>query len=103
MRVFLSEPSYGYLEDFSTLSYAALAGGVTSVVSMPNTSPIFDNVSMVDFLKRRGRDKSKINIFPSASLTKNIEGKQLPNKSLLKRKGIVGFTDGIKTVQNPPL
>ena len=41
-----------------------LAGGVTSVVTMPNTDPIIDNVSIVDFLKRRGRDKSKINVFP---------------------------------------
>jgi len=68
---------------------------------MPNTSPVIDNVSMVDFLKRRGRDKSRINIFPSATLTKNTEGKQMTEFGLLKRKGIVAFTDGVKTVQNP--
>ena len=68
---------------------------------MPNTSPVIDNVSMVDFLKRRGRDKSKINIFPAASLTRNIEGKEMTEFGLLKRKGIVAFTDGIKTVQDP--
>ena len=73
MRVFVGEPGYEYKENFRTLSNAALAGGVTSVVSMPNTIPVIDNVSMVDFLKRRGRDKSKINIFPAASLTKNTE------------------------------
>jgi len=101
MRVFVGEPGYEYKENFRTLSNAALSGGVTSVVSMPNTSPVIDNVSMVDFLKRRGRDKSKINIFPSASLTKNTEGKQMNEFGLLKRKGIVAFTDGIKTVQNP--
>ena len=77
MRVFVGEPGYEYKENFRTLSNAALSGGVTSVVSMPNTSPVIDNVSMVDFLKRRGRDKSRINIFPSASLTKNTEGKQI--------------------------
>ena len=64
MRVFVGEPGYEYKENFRTLSNAALSGGVTSVVSMPNTNPVIDNVSMVDFLKRRGRDKSKINIFP---------------------------------------
>ena len=63
MRVFVGEPGFEYKENFRTLSEAALAGGVTSVVSMPNTSPVIDNVSMVDFLKRRGRDKSRINIF----------------------------------------
>jgi len=101
MRVFVGEPGYEYKENFRTLSNAALSGGVTSVVSMPNTSPVIDNVSMVDFLKRRGRDKSRINIFPSATLTKNTEGKQMTEFGLLKRKGIVAFTDGVKTVQNP--
>tara|TARA_B100000029_G_scaffold473309_1_gene514565 strand:+ start:373 stop:1665 length:1293 start_codon:yes stop_codon:yes gene_type:complete len=101
MRVFVGEPGYEYKENFRTLSNAALSGGVTSVVSMPNTSPVIDNVSMVDFLKRRGRDKSKINIFPAASLTKNTDGKQMTEFGLLKRKGIVAFTDGTKTVQDP--
>ena len=101
MRVFVGEPGYEYKENFRTLSDAALSGGVTSVVSMPNTSPVIDNVSMVDFLKRRGRDKSRINIYPAASLTKNTEGKQMSEFGLLKRKGIVAFTDGIKTIQSP--
>tara|TARA_B100000029_G_scaffold430593_1_gene441657 strand:- start:1029 stop:2321 length:1293 start_codon:yes stop_codon:yes gene_type:complete len=101
MRVFVGEPGYEYKENFRTLSNAALSGGVTSVVSMPNTSPVIDNVSMVDFLKRRGRDKSKINIYPAATLTKNAEGKQMTEFGLLKRKGIIAFTDGTKTVQDP--
>ena len=101
MRVFVGEPGYEYKENFRTLSNAALSGGVTSVVSMPNTSPAIDNVSMVDFLKRRGRDKSKINIFPAATLTKNTEGKQMTEFGLLKRKGIIAFTDGVRTVQDP--
>ena len=101
MRVFVGEPGYEYKENFRTLSNAALSGGVTSVVSMPNTFPVIDNVSMVDFLKRRGRDKAKINIYPAASLTKNTEGKKMTEFGLLKRKGIIAFTDGLKTVQNP--
>ena len=103
MRVFVGEPGYEYKENFKTLSNAALAGGVTSVVTMPNTSPIIDNVSIVDFLKRRGRDKSKINIYPSASLTKNLEGNNMTEFGLLQKKGIIGFTDGIKTIQNSRL
>ncbi len=103
MRVFVGEPGYEYKENFRTLSNAALSGGVTSVVTMPNTSPVIDNVSMVDFLKRRGRDKSRINIFPSATLTKNLEGTNMSEFGLLKKKGIVAFTDGIKTIQNTRL
>ncbi len=100
MRVFVGEPGYEYKENFRTLSNAALSGGVTSVVTMPNTDPIIDNVSIVDFLKRRGRDKSKINIFPTASLTKGSEGTNMTEFGLLQSKGIIGFTDGTKTIQN---
>ena len=103
MRVFVGEPGYEYKENFRTLSNAALSGGVTSVVTMPNTDPIIDNVSIVDFLKRRGRDKSKINIFPTASLTKGIEGNNMTEFGLLQKKGIIAFTDGIKTIQNTRL
>ena len=103
MRVFVGEPGYEYKENFRTLSNAALSGGVTSVVTMPNTDPIIDNVSIVDFLKRRGRDKSMINIFPCASLTKNIEGTNMTEFGLLQKKGIIAFTDGIRTIQNTQL
>ena len=103
MRVFVGEPGFEYKENFKTLSNAALAGGVTSAVTMPNTSPVIDNVSIVDFLRRRGRDKAKINIFPTASLTKNFEGTNMTEFGLLQKKGIIGFTDGIKTIQNTRL
>ena len=103
MRVFVGEPGYEYKENFRTLSKAALSGGVTSVVTMPNTDPIIDNVSIVDFLKRRGRDKSKINIFPTASLTKGMKGQNMTEFGLLQNKGIVAFTDGTKTIQNTRL
>jgi len=103
MRVFAGEPGFEYKENFRTLSNAALAGGVTSVITMPNTDPIIDNVSIVDFLKRRGRDKSKINIFPTASLTKNTEGITMTEFGLLQKKGIIAFTDGTKTIQNTRL
>ncbi len=89
MRVFVGEPGYEYKENFRTLSNAALSGGVTSVVTMPNTNPIIDNVSMVDFIKRRGRDKSKINIFPTASLTKNLEGTNMTEFGLLQKKELL--------------
>ena len=100
MKVFIGEPGFEYKENFRSLSNAALSGGVTSVVSMPNTSPVIDNVSMVDFILRRGRDKAGINIYPSATLTRNMDGKLMTEFGLLSKKGIVGFTDATKTVQN---
>ena len=87
MKVFVGEPGFEYKENFRSLSNAALSGGVTSVVSMPNTSPAIDNVSMVDFILRRGRDKAGINIYPSATLTRNMDGKLMTEFGLLSKKG----------------
>ena len=98
-RVFAGEPGFEYKENYRTLSQAAISGGVTSVVTMPNTNPIIDNVSIFDFIKRRARDKSLIKIHSLASLTKNIEGNEITEFGLLKLNGAVGFTDGIKCVQ----
>jgi len=100
MKAFVGEPGYEYKENFRTLSQAALAGGVTSVVTMPNTKPIIDNVSMVDFIIRRGRDKASVNLFPCASLTRGIGGTEMSEFGLLSSKGIIGFTDVVKTIQN---
>ena len=103
MKAFVGEPGYEYKENFRTLSQAALAGGVTSIVTMPNTKPIIDNVSMVDFIIRRGRDKATVNLFPCASITKQAEGKLMTEFGLLSLRGIVGFSDVNKTIQNTEL
>ena len=103
MKAFVGEPGFEYKENFRTLSLAALAGGVTSIVTMPNTKPIIDNVSMVDFIIRRGRDKAKVNLFPCASITRQLEGNQMTEFGLLKARGIIGFSDVNKTIQNTEL
>ena len=87
MKAFVGEPGFEYKENFRTLSQAALAGGVTSIVTMPNTKPIIDNVSMVDFIIRRGRDKSNLNIFPAACLTREMAGKEMVEFGLLNSRG----------------
>ena len=103
MKAFVGEPGFEYKENFRTLSQAALAGGVTSIVTMPNTQPVIDNVSMVDFIIRRGRDKAKVNLFPCASITRQKEGNQMTEFGLLKARGIIGFSDVNKTIQNSEL
>ena len=100
MKAFVGEPGYEYKENFRTLTQAALAGGVTSIVTMPNTKPLIDNVSMVDFIIRRGRDKSSINLYPCATLTRELSGTQMSEFGLLSAKGIIGFSDVTKTIQN---
>ena len=103
MKAFVGEPGFEYKENFRTLSQAALAGGVTSIVTMPNTKPVIDNVSMVDFIIRRGRDKAMVNLFPCASITRQKEGNQMTEFGLLKARGIIGFSDVNKTIQNTEL
>ena len=100
MRVFVGEPGFEYKENFRTLSEAAISGGVTSVVTMPNTMPVIDNASILDFTKRRAKDKSQIKIYPLATLTKNTDGNEMSEFGLLGIVGAIGFTDGIKCVQN---
>ena len=100
MRVFVGEPGFEYKENFRTLSQAAISGGVTAVATMPNTVPVIDNVSTLDFVKRRSRDKSIIKVFPLATLTKNAEGNDMTEFGLLKLRGAWGFTDGVSCVQN---
>ena len=103
MKAFVGEPGFEYKENFRTLSQAALAGGVTSIVTMPNTKPVIDNVSMVDFIIRRGRDKAKVNLFPCASITRQMEGNQMTELGLFKARAIIGFSDVNKTIQNTEL
>ena len=100
MNVFVGEPGFEYKENFRTLTQAAFAGGITSVVTMPNTKPLIDNVSMVDFIIRRGRDKSNLKIFPAACLTREMKGREMVEFGLLSKKGIIGFTDPFQAIQN---
>ena len=100
MGVFVGEPGFEYKENFRSLTNAALSGGVTSVVTMPNTKPLIDNVSMVDFIMRRGRDKSKLNIFPAACLTRGMCGEEMTELGLLSSKGIIAFIDPYKSIKN---
>ena len=100
MRVFVGEPGFEYKENFRTLSQAAVSGGVTGVATMPNTLPLIDNVSTLDFVKRRSRDKSIIKIFPMATLTKGAKGLDMTEFGLLKLRGAWGFTDGTQSIQS---
>jgi len=100
MRVFVGEPGFEYKENFRTLSQGAVSGGVTGVATMPNTLPLIDNVSTLDFVKRRSRDKSIIKIFPMATLTKEAKGLDMTEFGLLKLRGAWGFTDGTRCIQS---
>jgi dihydroorotase len=100
MRAFVGEPGAEYRETFASASAAAAAGGVTTIVSQPNTNPAIDEPAMVDFVLRRARDTAIVNVRPMAALTKGIKGEEMTEIGLLKAAGAVAFTDGAKTVAN---
>jgi dihydroorotase len=100
MRAFVGEPGAEYRETFASASQAAAAGGVTTIVSQPDTSPVIDDPATVDFVLRRARDTAIVRVHPMAALTKGIEGAEMTEIGLLKAVGAVAFTDGTKSVTN---
>jgi dihydroorotase len=100
MRAFVGEPGAEYRETFASASQAAAAGGVTTIVSQPDTSPAIDEPAMVDFVLRRARDTAIVHVHPMAALTKGIKGLEMTEIGLLKAAGAVAFTDGAKSVTN---
>jgi len=100
MRAFIGEPGAEHRETIASASQAAAAGGVTTIVCQPDTSPAIDDATMVDFVQRRARDTGIVHVQPMAALTKGLEGKEMSEIGLLKAAGAVAFTDGAKSVTN---
>ena len=100
MRAFVGEPGAGHRETLASASLAAAAGGVTTIVCQPNTSPAIDNPATVDFLLRRARDTAIVNVRPMAALTKGLAGKEMTEIGLIKAAGAVAFSDGDRSVTN---
>jgi len=100
MRAFIGEPGGPYRETLKSAGEAAAAGGVTTVVSMPDTSPVLDDPAVIDFIVRRARDTSIVNICPAAALTKGLQGQEMAEIGRLKEAGAIAFTDGARSVTN---
>ena len=100
MRAFIGEPGAGHRETFASASHAAAAGGVTTIICQPNTSPVIDDPATVDFVLRRARDTAIVHVHPMAALTKGLDGQEMTEIGLLKAAGAVAFTDGDKSVTN---
>lgn len=99
-RVFIGEPGGEHRETIASASIAAAAGGVTSVVMMPDTDPVIDNVALVEFVLRTARDTAIVNIFPAAAITKGLAGREMTEFGLLREAGAVAFTDGRHTISS---
>jgi len=97
-RVFVSEPGHEYRETFASASRAAAAGGVTTMITMPDTDPVIDDPALVDFVMRRARDTAVVRVHPMAALTRGCLGQEMVEIGLLQDAGAVAFTDGRRSV-----
>jgi len=100
MRAFVGEPGAEYRETIASASQAAAAGGVTTIVCQPDTSPVIDDPALVDFVLRRARDTSIVHVQPMAALTKGLRGGEMAEIGRLKAAGAIAFTDGAKSITN---
>ncbi len=99
-RVFVGEPGAEHRETIESASRAAAAGGVTSMIVMPDTDPVIDDIALVEFVKKTARDKALVHIYPAAALTKGLRGEEMTEFGMLKEAGAVAFTNGRKALSD---
>jgi len=100
MLVFSGEPGHEHRETLATSSRAAAAGGVTTIICMPNTDPVIDDVALVDFILRRARDTAEVNVHPMAAMTKDLRSEEMTEIGLLRDAGAIAFTNGKTSLAN---
>ncbi len=103
MRALVPEPGETHKESVASAAAAAVAGGVTTIVTLPNTNPVIDDVALVEFMIERGRETGLINLFPYAALTVGTKGEKLTEIGLLREAGAIAFTDGTRAIADPVL
>ncbi len=96
----ICEPGERHKESFQSAGSAAVAGGITTMVTRPDTLPAIDNPETLEFFARRARASMKVRVRPVAALTKGREGRELSEISLLKDAGAVGFSDCDSVVED---
>ena len=99
-QVFTGEPGAEHRETLKTASHAAAAGGVTTIIVMPDTNPVIDQVALVDFIQRRARDNAIVHIHTMAAMTKGLKGEEMTEIGLLQRAGAIAFSNGKSSVAN---
>lgn len=101
IHVHLRDPGDEEEETIASGSAAAVAGGFTSVVCMPNTDPAIDDETDVEYVHRKGRQARKTHVYVMGAITKNREGVELAEMGLMAEAGAVGFSDDGSGVQDP--
>jgi dihydroorotase len=103
LHVHLREPGFGWKETIETGARAAAAGGFTTIVCMPNTSPAADSPGTIAWIRDRAADLACVNVLPTGAISKGLMGEELAPIGSLKQAGVVAITDDGRCVQNNEL
>ncbi len=103
IHVHLREPGFGWKETIESGARAAAAGGFTTVVCMPNTSPVADSPSTIAWIKDRAAEVAGVNVLPTGAISKNLAGEELAPIGSLAQAGVVAITDDGHCIQNNEL
>ena len=101
LHVHFREPGDEEEETIASGSAAAVAAGFTSVVCMPNTNPVIENETDVEYVHRKARQARKTHVYTMGAITKGIQGVELAEMGFMAQAGAVGFTDDGRGVQDP--
>ncbi len=93
LGVKICEPGERHKESFRTAGLAAAAGGVTTMITRPDTMPVIDSPEQLEFVTRRASEAAPVNIYPMAALTKGFHGREMVEIGFLLDAGAVAFTD----------
>lgn len=103
MHVHLREPGQSHKETIASGARAAAAGGFTTIICMPNTSPAADNPATIAWIKDRAAETACVNVLPTGAISRNIAGEELAPIGSLGQAGVVAITDDGHCIQNDEL
>ncbi len=103
MEASLGEPGHDHTETIASGTLAAAVGGVTTVISTPDTKPVIDDIALVQFVERQAAQKGHVRVRPMAAITKGLAGTEMAELGLLAEAGAVAFTDGPNTIADAGL
>jgi len=101
MRVQLREPGEEHKGTLKSAGISATSGGITSMVCLPNTTPVTDDMSVVEFVARRARKLGLTKVYPYGAITQGLQGNEMAEMGMLAESGAVAFTDGIRALASP--
>ena len=100
LGVKVGEPGERHKESYKSAGAAAAAGGVTTIITRPDTNPAIDTPEVLEFIRRRAQEVCPVNVFHMVALTKKRAGREMTEIGFLKDAGAVAFTDFTNVVKN---